>query len=75
MGDKTMILGMTRLQRHHLPGTPSPCPKVGCVYNVEGVCDQPQVNKGNGDAKCHRWTNRRVLEMLSVQRPEGEGNA
>ena len=46
---------------------PSFCAVPGaCVYRAEGsVCDEPQINKGNGDAACHRLGNRDLLDRLT----------
>lgn len=30
------------------------CPLVNCPYNVEGVCDDVETNRGNSDARCRR---------------------
>jgi len=40
---------MLRLQRSHLPIVESTCPKVACVYNERGTCDEPRISKGNSD--------------------------
>ena len=56
---------VTRVQRHDLPNRWVKCSSVMCVYNVEGgFCDTPQINKGNGDAACHRESNRALLSRL-----------
>jgi hypothetical protein len=58
------MFGQIRVQAHRLPSRPRRCPISRCVYCVEEICDAPRINKGNGDATCYRWTNRRVLTML-----------
>ena len=35
-----------------------------CVYSADGICDNPKLNKGNGDARCHRFGNKQLLEIL-----------
>lgn len=59
-------------QRLWMPRTPHRCPKQ-CVYAVAGVCDDPRINKGNGDAYCHRRGNREVLSWL-VQIAAADGS-
>ena len=54
-----------RVQRYQLPNVATPCPKSMCAYNTEGICDDPRINKGNGDAACHRTPNKDVLKMLA----------
>lgn len=58
-----------RVQRHHLPGRETPCPRTDCVYNGADRCANPCLHKGNGDAECHRWPNRRLLEVLGLPIP------
>lgn len=55
-----------RLQRSDLPKVASICPNVLCIYSKGGTCDQPDINKGNGDSMCHTWSNKRVIEMLKL---------
>lgn len=57
-----------RVSRGQLPSKPTPCRKP-CVYSEGGICSEPQINKGNGDAYCHRISNKHVLAWL---RPEGK---
>lgn len=57
--------GYKRIQEHHLPAIPTQCMKTTCVYAVDGICDEPRINKGNGDAECHRLSNKRVLQILT----------
>lgn len=59
-----MATGMTRVQKWELP-SPAVCPIMDCVYNKQGGCDEPCINKGNGDAKCHKWSNRRLLIYIT----------
>jgi hypothetical protein len=56
-----------RLQTDALPNYPVSCPRLTCVYNRDSQCDEPRINKGNSDAVCHAWSNRRLLEILGVQ--------
>lgn len=44
----------------------APCPSLLCVYNEDGLCDEPYVNKGNSDAVCHGMTYEEVARMLEV---------
>ena len=58
--------GVTRVQAYHLPKTKSICGKTACVYSEQGVCDNPWINKGNYDAKCHSEPNAKLLARLEV---------
>jgi hypothetical protein len=42
------------------------CPRVFCVYNEDGKCDEPYINYGNGDAECHDMSYKDVVTMLEV---------
>ena len=55
-----------RVSKYALPCAPTKCVVGGyCVYRDEqGVCDEPRINKGNGDAKCHRMGNAELLKYL-----------
>lgn len=56
---------MGRVSLLDLPSYPSPCGlEKPCAYRQDGYCDDPRINKGNGDAACHRMLNRDVLAML-----------
>lgn len=56
---------MSRVSRRSLPMTPRRCELANaCVYRKDGICDEPQINKGNGDAACHRMNNKDVLAAL-----------
>ena len=65
MTDFARLYGVSRLQLYHLPCTSTHCPKEACVYNVAGSCDEPCINKGNGDAQCHKMSNKAVINMLT----------
>jgi len=56
-----------RHQSYHLPSTPTRCPTRACVYcqGDEGTCADPRLHKGNSDARCHRWSNKRLLQTLA----------
>lgn len=54
----------SRLQLHQIPNAPTQCIKGECVYNRSGTCPEPRTNKGNGDAECHRKTNKTLLAWL-----------
>jgi len=41
----------------------------GCVYRIALICDEPRINKGNFDAKCHSINNKDLLAALSTTRP------
>lgn len=59
-----------RVSKRALPNTPRQCCVAQpCVYRVNGQCDEPQINKGNGDAACHRFNNKDLLLQL---KPTGE---
>jgi hypothetical protein len=53
-----------RVSTLQLPRVPTPCPKT-CIYATEGMCDEPRINKGNGDAYCHKRNNKDVLAWLN----------
>lgn len=60
-----------RIPISEVPRVPCKCYELLCVYNTGGcVCDEPQVNKGNSDANCHAWANKRLLEELTVLKVE-----
>jgi hypothetical protein len=44
-----------------------PCPRSLCVYNEDGICDEPWINYGNSDAECHDMTYKEVVTMLDVE--------
>ncbi len=57
---------MIRMQRGELPDSSMRCALPGaCVYRANGVCDEPQTNKGNSDAACHRMGNRAIYALLT----------
>lgn len=62
-----MSLAAIRVQRHALPEAPCLCRVVAaCAYRDKAsVCDDPRINKGNGDSRCHRMNNRDVLALLA----------
>ena len=61
---------MTRMQASELPGRYVFCALDRmCVYRINGMCDDPRNNKGNGDAACHRMGNRAIYEKLSDTAP------
>lgn len=47
-----------------LPAAPAPCNVADCVYQAYGSCDNPRINRGNGDARCHRMAVPRLLKIL-----------
>jgi hypothetical protein len=58
-------IGGLRVQLSDLPAFPVQCPlTMPCVYRVNGMCGEPRINKGNGDAGCHNISNRVVLAAL-----------
>ncbi len=56
-----------RVSIFSIPTTPTPCPETKCVYHKEGngICADPRINKGNGDARCHHWNNKDLLAKLA----------
>lgn len=54
-----------RLQKRHIPNTPHLCINRKCVYNEDGICDQPRINNGNSDAKCFKRSNKTTLSWLN----------
>jgi hypothetical protein len=58
---------MTRMQARDLPRGPTLCNlEKPCVYRENGICDMPWINKGNGDAACHKMGNRAIYEKLEL---------
>lgn len=56
-----------RYQKSDIPDWAIDCPVRNCVYNNWwGECDNPRTNNGNGDAKCHQWSNKKLLETLGL---------
>jgi len=53
-----------RVQISALPDKPTKCNMVSCVYNDNNVCDDPRINKANGDAECHKMNNKDLLLIL-----------
>lgn len=56
-----------RLQRSDLPSGPTWCP-LTCIYKEEHTCSDPRTNKGNGDARCHHFGNKKLLNILQGKR-------
>jgi hypothetical protein len=59
-------MGEIRIGLRNLPGLATKCeiPKQ-CVYrDANGICDDPRINKANGDSACHRMNNKDVLAIL-----------
>ena len=55
-----------RLSKYNVPLHEMACPRHDCVYNKAGFCDEPRINRGNGDAECHKMSVKDVLAMLGV---------
>ncbi len=66
-----MSITRIRVQRRDLPLHPCICTVPGpCVYrDKDRYCDEPRINKSNGDASCNRMSNRDLLARLST--PKG----
>ena len=60
--------GYTRISKRMIPSYPCRCGTLDCVYNgwevAPGVCKNPEIHKGNGDAACHLEGNRSLLLRL-----------
>ena len=58
---------MTRVSNRLIPNWPTRCTLAkSCVYRDQaGACDEPRINKGNGDSACHRMNNRDLLVHLA----------
>lgn len=56
----------TRVQVRDVPCTAMRCPKV-CVYAENGTCANPRLHKVNGDAVCHRWGNKKLIQFLKAE--------
>ena len=54
------------MSKYSIPEHEMWCPRHDCVYNSAGLCDEPRINRGNGDAECHRMSVKDVLQMLEV---------
>lgn len=61
---------MRYVTKHDLPWDETPCIKNGCIYNDEGLCDEPFINYGNSDAECFGERPRIVLKWLGVLESE-----
>jgi hypothetical protein len=69
--------GVIRVSRSWLPKGIVGCDSYDCVYQMAagaglgaaGRCNDPQICKGNSDAKCHRESNRALLARLEDLRP------
>lgn len=55
---------INRVQITSIPNKWTACPKVTCVYNVTGMCEDPRTYKGNGDALCHTMGNKALLTLF-----------
>ena len=55
-----------RVRSRDLPNVQTRCDKT-CVYRKNGICDDPRLNKGNGDSACNKENNRDLLARLSKQ--------
>jgi len=56
-----------RVSIRRIPNCPTLC-GLGkpCVYrDANGICDEPRINKGNGDAACHALNNKDLLPHLA----------
>ena len=60
-----------RLQKRDIPSGPRKCSRTDCVYNgfrvADGWCEDPRTGNGNSDSKCHRWTNKKLIALLSKE--------
>lgn len=63
---------MSRVSIYRIPRHEMWCPKEECVYNKSGLCDEPRINKGNGDAECHKMNNKDLLVMLGIVKAKTE---
>jgi len=64
------------ITKRHIPRKPCICPVTQCIYNGyeddnlgPGICSNPYINSGNGDAECYRWRARRIVEMVRICMP------
>lgn len=56
-----------RYSRSDLPAGGTGCSVQHCIYNTwGGWCYTPNICKGNSDAICHRWSNKKLLETLGL---------
>lgn len=64
---------MTRVSARMIPSCPMFCSiGKGCVYRRALICDDPRINKGNSDAKCHKANNRDLLAALNTEPGVGD---
>ena len=57
--------GYKRIGKSWLPRRSVRCNLVvECVYKEQGVCNNPNVNSGNGDAACHKMSARKVMQAI-----------
>ena len=65
--------GDSRVSIRTIPSCPMFCSiGQGCIYRIALICDDPRINKSNGDAKCHRINNVDLLAALSTMTPNVE---
>jgi hypothetical protein len=50
--------------RAAIPTKPTKC-ALNCVYNKDGICDCPRINRDNSDSFCHKLTPRKLLTNLT----------
>jgi len=66
---KCPVMSVTRVSIYALPKNNATCDvKAECVYRVGDICDEPRINKGNGDAACHRMSNKVLLPLLVAKK-------
>ncbi|MGF6996708.1 hypothetical protein P3T25_005083 [Paraburkholderia sp. GAS32] len=58
--------------RVKLPQVPCHCRVESCVYNKDGVCDEPRINRANSDSACHRITPRQVIADYLISTVEAQ---
>lgn len=52
-----------RIQTNAIPNTSTNC-YLHCEYSNNTICDNPRLNKGNSDATCFKFTNKKLVEYL-----------
>ena len=58
---------MKRIYLTQIPAKSTPCPLRACVYNEDGLCDDPRTNHGNSDSLCSTRTKQEVMALLSEE--------
>jgi len=62
-----------RKQSREIPSFHVQCPFTKCVYNGlvhDSGCDNPRINRGNSDARCHNMNRAQIISHLTRRAPD-----